>query len=105
MINGNDDFNDKSRTQLALTSKSLQSVGFIQKFLQGYSDLKVLDLTDNKLGNRGAIEITQLIEHTQTIEVLALRNNRIGPSGLQHICSSLTLNSTIKVLDIRDNMI
>lgn len=64
-----------------------------------------MDLTDNKLGNRGAIEITQLIEHTTTIERLNLSKNRIGPSGLQHICSALTVNKSIKYLDITDNMV
>ena len=58
MINDNEKFNDMSKTHLALQGKELQSVGFIQKFLSGYQDLKILDLTDNRLGNHGAIEIT-----------------------------------------------
>lgn len=58
MIKGNNDFKDNSKTLLSLQRRSLQSVGFISKFLQGYQDLKILDLTDNRLGNRGAIEIT-----------------------------------------------
>ena len=73
--------------------------------MTGYQELRILDLTDNRLGNRGAIEICSLIEETTTIEVLNLQNNRIGPSGLQHICSALTINISIKHLDIRDNMI
>jgi len=37
-----------------------------------YQDLNFLDLTDNRLGNRGAIEICHLIEETKTIETLNL---------------------------------
>ena len=64
-----------------------------------------MDLTDNRLGNRGAIEICHLIQETKTIETLNLQKNRIGPMGLNHICSAMTVNESIKVLDIRDNMI
>ena len=73
--------------------------------MQQFQDLKVLDLTDNRLGNRGAIEICNLIKETKTIQTLILQKNRIGPSGLSHICSAMTYNQSIKVLDIRDNMI
>ena len=64
-----------------------------------------MDLTDNRLGNRGAIELCHLIKETKTIQTLILSKNRIGPSGLSHICSAMTFNQSIKVLDISDNMI
>ncbi len=47
-------------------------MGFIHKFLQGYKNLKVLDLTDNRLGNKGAEEIEALIYDSKTIESLIL---------------------------------
>ncbi len=96
---------DGDKTQLNLQHKSIHNIGFLYKFLQGYKDLKILDLRDNQLGKRGAIEITNLIKETKTIEVLNLQSNRIGPTGLHHICSALIENSSIKVLDIRDNLI
>lgn len=105
LIDKNMDRVDGTRTMLNLQAQSIQNVGFLQKFLQGYQDLKVLDLTDNRLGNRGAMEITHLIAETRTIEVLNLSNNRIGPSGLQHICSALTVNESINDLDISENMV
>jgi hypothetical protein len=43
--------------QLTLRSREIKNVGFISKFLSSYSELRILDLSDNKLGNRGAIEI------------------------------------------------
>lgn len=88
-----------------MKQREIQSIGFLHKFLQGYQNLKILDLTDNKLGNSGAQEITHLIEETTTVEVLNLSKNGIGPAGLQRICSALTENESIKTLDIRDNAI
>jgi Ran GTPase-activating protein (RanGAP) involved in mRNA processing and transport len=41
--------------------KQLKGLVFIHKFLQSYKNLTVLDLTDNILGNRGALEIKTLI--------------------------------------------
>jgi len=67
---------------LSLHGHSIKNVGFITKFLQSYKNLTVLDLKDNVLGNRGALEIKTLIKETTTIQVLILRNNRIGPEGL-----------------------
>ena len=90
----------KETNQLTLKDQKIKHVGFLNKFLASYNELKILDLSDNKLGNRGAIEITQLIESTTTIEELTLCNNKIGPSGLQHICSALVVNKSIKKLDI-----
>jgi len=46
---------------LKLQGQAIKDVGFIHKFLQGYKNLKVLDLTDNRLGNKGAEEIRALI--------------------------------------------
>lgn len=70
------------KQMLSLHGHSIKNVGFIHKFLQSYKNLTVLDLTDNILGNRGALEIKTLIQETTTIQVLILRNNRIGPEGL-----------------------
>ena len=52
---------DNTKT-LNLNKQEIQNIGFLNKFLSGYQDLKILDLTDNRLGNRGAVEICTLIE-------------------------------------------
>lgn len=57
---------------LKLQGQAIKDVGFIHKFLQGYKNLKVLDLTDNRLGNKGAEEIRALIQDSKTIESLIL---------------------------------
>jgi len=77
-IQGNAGFQDGAKQTLDLSKRGLQSVGFIHKFCANYQDLKVLDLTDNALGNRGAEELTTLIERAVTLETLAIGKNRIS---------------------------
>ena len=95
---------DSTKT-LNLKQQNLRNLKFINKSLQGNNELRILDLTDSHMGNRGAIEISSLIETTKTIEVLNLSKNRIGTQGLQHLCSALTVNRSIKHIDLTENMI
>ena len=82
---------DSTKT-LNLKQQNLRNLKFLNKSLQGNHELRILDLTGSHMGNSSCVELSRLIESTNTIEVLNLSQNRIGTQGLQHICSALTVN-------------
>ena len=90
---------------LNLAEMNFKDVSFLQKFLQSYTALKVLDLSNNALGDEGAQQIEAVLQTSQ-IEKLNISHNNIGPNGLQKLCSVLSKEScTVTTLDIRNNNI
>ena len=69
------------------------------------SNLKILNLADNVIGNDGAIAISELLANDCIIEQLNLKNNSIGVKGGKSIFTSLYSNFHLMKLDLSLNPI
>jgi Ran GTPase-activating protein (RanGAP) involved in mRNA processing and transport len=63
--------------------------------------LKVLDLSNNGIGNDGAWKLAPALDKLTSLESLLLSNNQIGDDGSSEIAHHLP--SSLKVLVLRDN--
>ncbi|KAJ3320598.1 hypothetical protein HDV06_005116 [Boothiomyces sp. JEL0866] len=65
--------------------------------LHGLEFLKVIDLSYNEIGDKGATDTL--------LEVLMLQSNNLGAAGIAAICKSLQYNTQITYLDLSNNEI
>lgn len=63
--------------------------------------LKVIDLSNNGIGNDGAWKLAPALDKLTSLESLLLSNNQIGDDGSSEIAHHLP--SSLKVLVLRDN--
>jgi Ran GTPase-activating protein (RanGAP) involved in mRNA processing and transport len=70
------------QNELNLKDMDVKDVRFLSKFLKDYSALKVLDLSNNQLGDDGANQIESVLKQSSNIEKLNLSGNNITPNGL-----------------------
>lgn len=75
----------------------------LAKFLRHHPELRTLDLTGSKLGDEGAIAISNALKYTHTLRVLTLSENQIHEAGLAAIAKSLEYNHTLSYLNIQNN--
>uniref|UniRef100_A0A7S3PVQ9 Uncharacterized protein n=1 Tax=Chaetoceros debilis TaxID=122233 RepID=A0A7S3PVQ9_9STRA len=67
------------------------------------SKIKVLHLSHNKIGDKGAISLAKMIEKNTTIKEMSLNSNRISDKGLRRLLEAVKKNTSIEKLDLRSN--
>jgi hypothetical protein len=102
---------DGSPTTLDLFNKQLQGEG-VTKLVNAMIDdettidVQVLNLSTNKLGNRGAAAVALLVSTKAgagPLESLDLQMNRIASEGAEKLCMALHRNTTLQTLHISSN--
>lgn len=78
--------------------------------LTGSPMLRMLDLSYNEIGDKGAEAISKFIKVLELIikvdavlEVLILKSNNMGPAGITAISNAMHFNNQINYLDLSDN--
>ena len=69
------------------------------------SCLQTLNIRSNDLGSKGALGIAKGLMHNKSLQSLSLRYNWIGDDGAKAIAALLLNNNTLKYLDISRNRI
>jgi len=79
----------------------------IKRLLSNDPTLQELDLSKNKIGDRGAKCLGKALTINSTLQVLFLYDNKIGYRGAAYLADALAIriNSTLKLLDLRNNKI
>ena len=93
---------------LHLQDKDIQDFSILPKIVQDFSQLKILDLSNNNLRSADQCDqVFQMLDDNHTIEKLVISNCKINNKGLNAICNHLasTQHKTLLELDIRDNPI
>lgn len=85
--------------------EKLDRVEFLVNYLKDNQNIKILDLSNNNIGNKGVKNITKLLESNEAITEINLSDNNIGTKGLNNLCSALSYNKSVLYLDIRRNPI
>ena len=67
------------------------------------SSIESIDLRNNKLGSRSAIEISEFIKRNHTLKTLDLRWNDLLSEGGKYLLEGMAYNSTINELLISGN--
>lgn len=62
--------------------------------------LRLLDLSGNKIGNRGAATLGRALARHETLEVLRLDGNPLSLSSVRHIVQGLAQNRTVMSVDM-----
>ncbi|XP_037092586.1 dynein regulatory complex subunit 5-like [Pollicipes pollicipes] len=71
--------------------------------LDGHKNLKVLDLSHNKIKDLGAKAIAKLIKSLSALEEFNIMNNSIGVDGTECLAYSIASHQTLKFLNISMN--
>ncbi|XP_043189027.1 dynein regulatory complex subunit 5-like [Amphibalanus amphitrite] len=71
--------------------------------LEGHQNLKILDLSHNKIENLGAKAISKLIKSLPALETFDIMNNKIGPEGAECLAHSISSHQTLKTFNISMN--
>lgn len=64
--------------------------------------MHTLNLSSNKIGNDGTIQITKMLQVNSTLRVLYLFNNKIGNEGIIQIENALTMNYNLQKILINN---
>ena len=73
------------------------------KMLRTNTNLLELDISDNRLGDKGASAIADLLRHNRTIASIKCDGNNISPTGWKMILSSFIANTTLAYIDFAWN--
>ncbi|CAF3388753.1 unnamed protein product [Rotaria sp. Silwood2] len=65
----------------------------------------MLDLRNNKIGDQGALYVTEALRDNTKIVALDLQSDKIGDKGVKYIADALQNNTTLEELDLRLNNI
>ena len=69
------------------------------------SSLKTLDLSNNKIGDRGAAKLAEGIKHLTSLETLHLGLNGIADDGVVALTGGIRSLTSLKTLDLSNNKI
>jgi Ran GTPase-activating protein (RanGAP) involved in mRNA processing and transport len=69
------------------------------KLLRNNTNLLELDISDNRLGDKGASAISDLLRYNRTIALIKCDGNNISPTGWKMILSSFIANTTLAYID------
>ena len=96
----------QTKTLKSLTAVSIDQLGAIS-IADGVKNtsLKVLNMSNNKISDNGAIQIASSLEVNQTLTELSISYNGIGSQGAIAIAKSLAQNNSLKKLNISGNHI
>ncbi|KAF9432945.1 hypothetical protein BGZ76_010115, partial [Entomortierella beljakovae] len=75
------------------------------KSLKTNTTLVNLNLRGNKIGNKGALALSEALKTNNTLTALHLRTNSIGNEGALALSKALKTNTTLTALDLRYNSI
>ena len=92
--------NNTSLEGLYLRGNNLQSSAGV--ILQGVSNVKFLDLSDNNMSEEVASDLADVIKNNVQLEELCLFNNKLQ-SSCTVILQALKRNSNLKTLNLNDN--
>ena len=62
-----------------------------------------MDLSDNRLEERGGRAVGGMLQENTTLVRLGLSGNLLGQWGAQHLCRALTTNTKLQDLDLSHN--
>ena len=65
--------------------------------------MRSLGLADNRIGDEGAQNLSDLVRHNGTLEKLVLSNNHIRDVGAGQLIAALSQNSSLKALYLAGN--
>jgi Leucine-rich repeat (LRR) protein len=68
-------------------------------------NLKSLDLTNNYIGDAGALELAVALKQNNTLDLLDLNWNQIGSEGATALADALVTNDALKDLNLKSNTI
>ena len=78
-------------------------ISHIARSLRENYYLRTLNLSYNKLNNKGALYLSVMLDSNQTLEELILDSTEIEDPGGKSLAASLRTNSTLKFMSLRDN--
>ena len=77
----------------------------LHEHLQAMSSVTRLNLTENLIGDEGAIAIGEMLQQNTTLQKLYLSFNHIGAAGASAIARALEKNTALTTLDVANNSI
>jgi hypothetical protein len=92
--------------QLDLSNNQIRSKGLAKlkiPLMREDCNLKVLNLSNNRLGSAGGSHLLSIIQHNTSITTLNLAHNQLGKRGLKAILPGLLKNKHIRNLDLSHN--
>ncbi|KAJ3333753.1 hypothetical protein HDU76_004249 [Blyttiomyces sp. JEL0837] len=98
--------NNNTITCLDLSNNWIESGGaYIGRSLQINRTLAYLNLTDNRLGLQGGLEMAEMLSFNGSLKTLILKGNSLGDKEATSLAEGLRQNSTLQTLDISNNKI
>jgi len=70
----------------------------------GAFELKVLNLSNNKIGDRGIEILFSGLSHRNSLSLIDLSHNEISDQGLLSITENLKVNTTLQILSLQANL-
>ena len=77
----------------------------LSESLKNTTNLKRLNLSNNKLGQNEAIFLSKLILSCYSLEYLSVANNKLGITGIKTLLENLDKNLTLKEIDISGTLL
>lgn len=98
---------NRSPTLLCLANMDLtdQQLLPIIKTLESDTNIQILMLPFNQIGDKGAKAIAELLKKNNTITELILFRNKITDVGMNDIAKALKKNKTLVKLEVFDNLL
>src|ERR1700754_4930902 len=95
--------NSYNLTLLSYILDSEEKIEAFAEFLKGNPTLKILDLSHNYIGAKGAKALAEFLKDNCTLETLNLLYNFIEGEGAADIAKALEVNSTLTTLNLSSN--
>jgi Ran GTPase-activating protein (RanGAP) involved in mRNA processing and transport len=96
---GNETYNFNSR----IKDEDMQPIGI--SFVAYKTNLTLINLSYNKISDKGILFLAKLLEKAEKIAELNLSGNLIGDSGCKELAASLTKKSSLFSLNLNGNVI
>lgn len=91
---------------LNLSGNKLQTAAVaVSELLMDLNALRLLDLSNNNLGDEGATRIAEVLPQNTTLIRLNLNYNKIGFKGARKLWAGLAENTRLKTLNLKGNLI
>jgi hypothetical protein len=82
-----------------------EEVGIFALVLLANQNLKSLVISNNNIGDAGALELAAALRQNDTLDILNLDSNQIGSDGASALSDALVANDALKELDLRSNSV
>jgi Ran GTPase-activating protein (RanGAP) involved in mRNA processing and transport len=97
--------NDPALTNLELSDLSVSDTRKLAEALKGNKSLISLNLSGNKIGDVGVLEIARALATNTTLKELNLAKNLVGYVGALEIARALATNTTLQRLNLSENLV